>query len=364
MNNTLIVNINSIYKNILNLRKLNKEIIFVVKGNIYGFGYSLIKHIDNHVDSYAVSSINEAKELRKYTIKNILILSPVKYEYITDDDYIIYTISSITQLKYYILNHISNINIAIKINTGLNRFGVDVLEIEEMFNLLDNSSFKVKDIYTHLATTTSINNFDDINLSLNSFLNSLSKLKNYIDISNINIHFTDSAALLRLNVLDTSITSVRTGMFLLGLDPISEIKDKKYTLHFPLKLETIVLDKHKIKKGMYYGYNKKSLLDMYICTIGIGYCDGMKKSWIEKNIIKSDFGNLKLLDVSMNTSIVEISEEIYSNISLLETKYTIFSNQEELDYLASLANTSIEDILCGFNSLNNDIVYKELINGN
>ena len=120
--NTMHINLKSIISNINNIKKLNKKIIFVVKGNVYGFGFKIIPYLDKNIESYAVSSISEAKELKKYTSKNILILSPVIPSEIVIDNQITYVISSIEQFNRYIHYKIQNINIAMKINTGLNRF--------------------------------------------------------------------------------------------------------------------------------------------------------------------------------------------------------------------------------------------------
>ena len=59
----------------------------------------------------------------------------------------------------------------------------------------------------------------------------------------------------------------------------------------------------------------------------------------------------------MNTSIIEVSKRQFKQIQCMQTKLILFSNQKELNELAVVANTSIEDIVSGLNSINNSIRY-------
>lgn len=358
MNNLITVDINAILNNISQVKKVNKKIIFVVKGEVYGFGYKIIPFLDSYIYKYAVSSILEAKILQLYTKKKILILSPVEMTNIVDDKQLIYSISSIEQLNIYKSLDFKELNIAIKINTGLNRYGIEISEIKDFLSILCNKKFITTDIYTHLATSTSSKEFEYVQKQYKNYSIVLNEIKNTINLENVDTHFTDSATLLRIKI-NQKVNSIRTGMTILGLDPISDIKKKQFPLSFAYKFKSIILDKHLVSKNNYYGYEKKAKNKMFTCTIGIGYCDGIRKSWIGNNVIKSEYGDLKLLDVSMNSSIIQVSEEIYQKIQRLKSEVNIISSQEDLNQLAKLASSSIEDILCGFFSRNSCIDYKE-----
>lgn len=98
-----------------------------------------------------------------------------------------------------------------------------------------------------------------------------------------------------------------------------------------------------------------SYTEKILARSGIGYCDGIRKSWIGHDVIQSDFGKMKLLDVSMNSSVFQIQEDVYDSIQLFETCMTIVSSQQELAHLVKLSHTSIEDILYRFVSTDNAI---------
>lgn len=250
--------------------------------------------------------------------------------------------------------------VAIKVNTGLNRFGFNISEIKNSALLIKKLNLSVNDIYTHLASSISSNqnDYSFTQTQYQSFLSFIKKISQYLDLKNVNTHFADSATILRSNKLSSAFDSVRTGMFILGLDPIYNINEKIVELDFSIQLKVLLLYKCSVKKDMFYSYDKKAKENINIGTISIGYCDGMRKSWIGQNIINSNFGKLKLLDVSMNTSIIEIPQEAYNVIEPLKDQFTIFSTQEDLLSLANFANTSIEDITCGFYSINNVIKYQ------
>lgn len=356
MSNTIHIDIGAICNNISTIQKIGKKIIFVAKGNVYGFGYGLIPHIDTYIDKYAVGSISEAHKVTQYTKKKILILSPVMPQDVVEDDRFIYSVASTQQINAYSRSSLRSLNLAIKVNTGLNRYGMAISELGAVFSLAQKNGYTIADVYTHLASSTSQDNFQDVFWQYEHFHNALDEAARFIDPKSIDTHFTDTATLLRVEI-SQPVTSVRTGMSILGLDPIPDIDDKRFPLSFPYRLESAILDKHRICAGDYYGYEKKARQQMFTCTIGIGYCDGIRKSWIGHDIIHGAFGKMELLDVSMNNSIFEVPKKAYDSIRLLDTSVTIVSSQKELTRLAKLSNTSIEDVLYGFVSTNNAIHY-------
>lgn len=349
------INIQAIIDNIKRIREqTNKKIIFVVKGEVYGLGYPLIGFLDHYVDAYATSSVNEFHQIKRYTKKQILILSPVSGRQVINDSQIVYSISSLDQLRDYQLQHVRDIQCAIKINTGLNRYGFDYRSkmLEPLSIIQDELKSEVSEIYTHLAASTSISEAEQASSLQYDRLRSCIAANG---LSQLNIHYTDSAALVKQLDLTTT-TSVRTGMAILGLNPVFK-QNYTFDYEFPISIHCIPTCKSFVEQGDFYGYEKRSKENVNTMAINIGYCDGIRKSWIGFDVFQNGEIPIKLLDVGMNSSILEVPESILGTIQLFHTKFKLVDSQEKLNYLADLAKTSIEDIICGLNSVNIDKVY-------
>lgn len=352
------INVDLIIKNILYIKShVDKKLIFVVKGGVYGLGYDLISYVDKFVDYYAVSSVSEYLLIEDYTEKQVLVLSPVLSDKIVESRQVIYSISSYDQLLTYRKNGVKNINCALKINTGLNRYGFAYKDdLKDALLLIQNDlNSSVVSVYSHLAASTSEE--CGVQESVKQHARFMQSIMNNSlnDIGVVDFHYTDSASLM-IDVDLTGMTAIRSGMAVLGLNPIYQ-QSVSFPYEFPISISCYPLHKVNVKKGQFYGYEKRALENISILTIGVGYCDGMRKLWVGKDVVEWEHGKLKVLDVSMNTSIIQVPDDLMDSIELFKTKLSIVDSQEKLNYLAKIAHTSIEDILCGFNSVNVENIY-------
>lgn len=353
MSANITINIDSIVRNLKKIKSDSKKsLIFVIKGGVYGFGYELIDYVDELVDCYAISNINEYFKIKEKTSKQILILSPVLAQEIINNNQLIYSISSEEQLLVYKQAGIKNINCAIKINTGLNRYGFNESENlkQIIFMIRNDLNCNIQSVYTHLSASTSEDyGSEQTSKQLDLFLNCV-KNNDLDKIDGIEIHYTDSASLL-IDANLSDMTAIRTGMAVLGLDPIHR-QSVAFPYEFPISIICYPLNKNFVKSGEFYGYEKRTKRDIHIITIGIGYCDGVKKIWIGEEIFEFNSVKLRLIDVSMNSSIIEVPATIWAKIELLKSRIIVINSQDKLHQLACLAKTSIEDVICGFNSIN------------
>lgn len=275
MNNTWVEIDLSIIEDNLNILKkeLGKtNIIAVVKGNAYGHGIiEISKKIENEVSYLGVGTEDEGIKLRSAGIKApILILSP----FFNENNIIKYnltpTVENIIDLKRLI--NISkkndNINFHLKVNTGLNRFGINIDEINEVINVYKQSkNINMEGIFSHLAKTSK-KNTSSMNKQIEVFNKALDILKK----ENINpkfIHLANSKV--AVDFPFARFNTVRIGNCLYG-----ELSSEK---PLPLKEAYIVKTKvtyiRNINKGEYVGYgHKKAKKDMKIALIPVGFIDG------------------------------------------------------------------------------------------
>lgn len=151
-----------------NIRKLKKQLLpgvkfcAVLKANAYSFGDVVVaREIESEVDSFAVAHIGEAVAIREGGIKKpILLFGPcTDYETAVKHDVIV-SIHSMMEIKVLskVLQRLrAKCKIHIKVNTGMNRFGIS--SVWQLKNILGvaakyNENIIVDGLYTHMAFET------------------------------------------------------------------------------------------------------------------------------------------------------------------------------------------------------------------
>lgn len=263
------------------LNNSKKKIIPVIKSNAYGHGMYQIAYLlqQLNVDTLAVATFEEAQFLRHHNIgTQILILNPVEKEKLYYC-YLYNFIISIPSLVY--LREISKITFPLfahlKINTGLNRFGIKEIEIEEVKNIfLSNNNIKMIGIYSHLVGGEE--NKEEIEMQIANFIACLEHFEN----KELEIHLVSTNSI-KYDLKNT--TAVRVGIGLYGLDKNSQENTSKI-----IEFSTKIIDIKKIEKGSKIGYNSHYEIkeDGYLYTIPIGYADLPPKNLKIKVLINGE----------------------------------------------------------------------------
>src|SRR5574344_315223 len=198
--NKYVVNLKNIRHNLLEYKKIDKKlkICAVVKANGYGVGAeNVVKSIDSLVQFYAVACFYEAIDLRKETLKPILILNTVQKDCIKDciKNDISVSISNFFDVKNFCkVVDDKPLKIHLAINTGMNRIGFkDIDKFEKTLKYLKKhkGKFFIEGIYTHIYNYT---NKYDTNKQIRIFMQFLKVLQKYFDITKIIKHALSSGA--------------------------------------------------------------------------------------------------------------------------------------------------------------------------
>lgn len=311
------INLDNLCHNIKNITETfnnYKYYIGVIKGNAYGHGEYIAKHITEHGINYlAVSSLEEAINTRKYidAYFPILCLQPINLNYIDEiiKNNITITISNIDDFNR--LNKLelkTPIKFHLKLNTGMNRLGVsNIKEVNKIFNeSIKNDKLIFEGIYTHLCTNGV---YDSL---YNDQIKKFKELTSEIDLSKIEIvHVGRSTTLDFYDKLEFC-NGVRIGLMMYGISSTfpstkgfkSKLRNlkyehirKKYNLPIPynscktnlrqaLSLKSEVIEIQKVKKGAFVGYGSNTKLesDGYIATIPVGYSDGILTNYNNFNV--------------------------------------------------------------------------------
>lgn len=299
------VDIDKIQKNISNIIKEYPEYkyyIGVVKGNCYGHGNYLTKYIvESGINYLAVSSLEEAISVRQYVSTPMLCLEPIEIEYLdkVKELNLSITVSSMDYYKELINSKIKGIKVHLKLNTGMNRIGINKKEqVEEIYNnLINNKDIELEGIYTHFSTTGIQDTIYDYQLNRFKFLTES------IDLNKIKMVHLGRSCNLELHPKIEFANGIRLGIVMYGISqsfsrynglkgklrklkhdyivkknnisPVYESSNLKVETAF--KLKTRVMEINDIKKDQTVGYGGTYRLkeDEKIAICPIGYADGL-----------------------------------------------------------------------------------------
>lgn len=387
------VNIDNITSNVKNIiKKYNdyKYYIAMVKSNAYGHGMYIINDlIKSGINYFATSSLEEALNIRKYN-KEIGILCVEKIELDSLDtainNNITLTIHEIDYLKNIIKKTNKKIKVHIKIDTGMNRLGVNNKdEFNEIITLINNSkNILLEGLFTHFATPGINDKFFDIQVS------NFKSITSDIDLSKIPmIHLSSSFIVLSHPKIDFA-NSIRIGTILYGFDIapkrlsnspkniLRKIRNnyliKKYKisktyddvnieLKPALKLKTNIIQIKHIKKGdkVGYGIQYEAKKDEVIATIPIGYDDGIGTNHINRYVVINNkkYPVIGEISMCMMSILIDDSVKITDEVTILGDGITI-------GQIARLNNTSMHNTLVNIGKnlprvyiKNNKKVYEE-----
>lgn len=365
-------NLKNNVKNILNYYNNYEYYFGVVKGNCYGHGttYVVNELIESGINYLAVSSLEEALEIRKINKKiPILSLEPIRLEYI---DICIKNNITITVHDYNYAKELINkkidkkIKIHLKIDSGMNRLGFKEKEqLNEIYNELKNKeNIEIEGIFTHFATL-GINDKEWDNQ-----LENFKKITSDINLKEIPIvHLYKSAAFINHPKLDFA-NGIRLGIAMYGYysepkyntkgikNKLRAIKRKinkrknnisKTTTKLPIELKsafkmyTEIMQVKQIKKGEFVGYGAMYRVkqDELIGIMPVGYDDGIfRKStgrYVEINNKKYQI----IGDVGMGMTAVKIDNTVN-----MYDKVTLIGDEISIKDVANHNGTSIYETMC------------------
>ena len=290
-----IINTSNLKRNFLNIRKKvgKAKVMAVVKADAYGHGVKTVVDSFNSLGNkkpeyFAVATPDEGIELRQLKIKQpILIFDPIdKYQInnffkfdlipaVFTDEHVKILLKEKQRLK-----STKKILVHVKIDTGMNRLGVDYSEAFNFIKKLSsNNNFKIDGIFTHFATSDEAGSnyakrqlikFDEVIESLK---------KNKIDYGVA--HAANSGAI--IDFPEAYYDMVRPGISLYGYYP--SLKTSKSIKLYPvMSLVSKVSSIKKLQKGESVSYSRRYFTnsETNIISAPIGYADGFSRALINK----------------------------------------------------------------------------------
>ena len=306
--------------------------IGVVKADSYGHnGSSVIKSIiDGGCNYLAVSSLDEALEIRKDFDIPILCLGIIneKYMEVCSKNSIDVTVTNLEYLKK-IKDY--KLNIHIKIDTGMNRLGVkDKEEFSKMIDIINDSNLYLKGIFTHIYKAT------DQELT-DKQISKFKEITSYIDLKTIDmVHIPQSDTLVNHEKIDF-VNGCRLGIIMYGLT--DNHLDLKNTFEFCSE----IIEIKKLKKGETVSYDGiyKADNDELIGIVSAGYADGINRKLSGENIYINNKKYKIIGKICMDMFMVKIDDSVK-----LYDKVYIYKDINHIINLSKYLDTIPYELLC------------------
>lgn len=336
--------------NKLKEKQKGKIIVAVVKANSYGLGADVIAPYlyKNGVKHFAVATLEEALQLRPFLGDSMILVlgatNPKNVKHAVDNN-ISLCIHSVEWLEEAIKTLSTNdkiLKVHLKLETGMNRLGVnEIKDIELINDLLKSKNIELEGIFSHYSNADAADvSYDDF--QFNNFKNLLSKVKT----SPKYIHIENSAGTIRYQ--DDYSNMARVGIALYGCYPSDEVKKlKEVELKSTVSLISEVVHLKKVKKGekIGYGCTYETVKDEYIATIPIGYADGFLRRAQGFKVYVGD----ELCEIVGRICMDQLMIRCSANTKLGD-KVLFFGNYNgnniDVDDLANYENTISYEIFC------------------
>lgn len=329
--------------NVLKQTNHNQQVMAVVKDNFYGLGIEAIKLIiNNGVNFLAVSTLEEAVNLRKNNIKcEILILGyvPIECLNLVEKYNLTQTIISFDYAKKCLEQNL-NIKYHLKVNTGMNRLGINYLCLDEIKWCYNNLS--VTGIFSHLLAADQF-----IEIAQNFNLEQIQRYNHVLDyLKKENIHpgithlFNSAGSL--LYGLKYNYDYVRPGIAFCGDENFKQLKPV-------INLVAKISDIKELDSNQHYGYGIENLTcqKTKIATITIGYGDGLFRALANNHYLVEINNQLCPLigRICMDQALVDVSN---IDVNLNDVVYLLNSHLT-IDKMAKCLNTIPNEIMTHLN---------------
>ena len=358
----LISNVESIKK----LLKKNTLICAMVKADAYGHGLTeIVQVIKDEVDFFGVANLNEAIQVKKASNSSQILIVGKTDDYLTainnDISFSIFSLAQLQDLIQKMNNYAKNIilktpKIHIKINCGMNRFGVRKLsEFIKIYKLALENDIVVEGVFTHFSTAGQNDEiFIKQKMKFNSFLKEIPN--NQMPI----IHIGGSGVIFdagnhhpyTLPDINIDFNMLRVGILIYGYSPTKKVDCLKRVM----RIESKVVHINSVKKGEYIGYgtNFKAKKDMKVAVVPIGYADGLLRAYStcgKLKIVKKIDGAKRVYscnivgNICMDLTMIDVSD--IENVEVGE-RVIILDNA---DKMARDLSTISYEILTNFSKL-------------
>ena len=280
------VSLDNLAHNMMETRRIVPDsamIMVAVKADGYGHGVEMCSRtfLDNGADKLAVSSSDEAFQLRKMGIEApILVLgyTPIyQYERAINEKVTltVYNDTQVTELSKIAREIGEPAVFHAKVDTGMARIGFSVEDsVESIVMAAQMEQLHMEGVFTHFAVSDEKDK-SYTRIQYERYSKVVKAVEKHVDIPIK--HVSNSGAIIDLP--EYSLDMVRAGIMLYGFYPSDEVDTSKIELKQAMTLKTRVSYVKTVPKGsgIGYGLTYHTGKESRIATIPIGYADGYSR---------------------------------------------------------------------------------------
>jgi len=272
-----VIDLNALVKNYQYIDNLasNSNTIAVIKADGYGHDASKVASaLSTQVKIFAVGFIDEALVLRNDGIENTVLILEGPFK---ESDFEIAVENNFSLMLHsdYQIKWLSTMNpeffgeLWLKVDTGMNRLGFHVDQIDNIMSQLTAQQRKKLVLCSHFSTAEQINSTKPVE--------QLAKLKLLVSQYGCKFSMANSAGI--LNWPNSHGDHTRLGLALYGISPVAE-NPLSQPLVPVMTLQADVIAIHTIKIGEYVGYGDtwQAQRETKLATVAIGYADGYPRN--------------------------------------------------------------------------------------
>lgn len=360
------IDLNAIRHNVMQVKqRLDRScrLMAVVKADAYGHGAVRVAKtaLNTGADYLGVATIDEAIELREALINApVLLLAeppisaiPLLLAYKIMPT--VYTPEFAIQYAELADIHHMKAPYHLKINSGMNRIGVRHDEAVEFLRHIDfHRALDLVGTYTHFATADCAETLD-FQIQAKRFIEALNAMK----AAGVNpgiVHAANSAAIFRYP--DVHFDMVRLGISLYGFHPCQETRTL-VELHPAMTVHARITDVKTVpmSEGVSYGMTYRSPGSVKICTLPLGYADGLRRGLSNRfEVIYQGRRCRQVGTICMDQTMFEVDMRIYGARRRLDPhigdKVIIVGREDDavmtIDDMANMLGTVQHEIAIGF----------------
>jgi alanine racemase len=370
------VDLGAIHHNVLAARSLvnpGTKLLAVVKADAYGHGAVAVARtaINSGADYLGVATVDEGVELRKAGITApIMILAQPPLTAIP------------LLLAHNILPSIYDPHFAIayaeaadaigasapfhlKINSGMNRIGVRTEDVAEFLQLVSfHRALEIAGTFTHFACADEYDTMQT-RLQLEHFEDAIRTMRS-LGVNPGIVHCANTAATMRFP--QAHFNMVRFGIGLYGIHPssvTSDIVQLKPAMSIHARVTQV--KSVPVGEGVSYGLRYKSAGYARVCTIPVGYADGLRRGLSGRmDVLMGGRRHKQIGNICMDQCMFEVDMRTRAGMQKLDPmpgdEVVLLGSQggEQIliEEMADMLGTIPYEVCIGFGSLRLPRIYK------
>lgn len=312
------INLSSLANNLREYQKFlqpHTKVMAMVKAFSYGSGGAEIASVlQFHNAAYlGVAYADEGINLVKAGITlPIMVMNPeaASYGAIIEHNLqpVLYSLHRLREFEEYVKSQgLTHYPVHLEVETGMNRLGFSIEEIEHMAKQLANSNtLFVQSLFSHLAASEDPLHDAFTGTQAMRFRQAATILQQYLSYPFLQ-HISNSAAIIRHPQLQMDMVRLGIGLYGIATDAESEL-----ALEPVATLCSTIAQIKDVKQGESVSYNRRSIVqrDSRIATVRIGYADGYSRrfsSGVGKMWVKGSLAPV-IGTVCMDMTMIDITE--------------------------------------------------------